>query len=50
MSSTPQSKPAEPTASATMALADDTQVPMGERAPWARSSWVNGFMQLLQDE
>jgi hypothetical protein len=31
MSSTPQSKPALPTASATMGLADMTQVPMGTR-------------------
>ena len=44
MSSTPQSKPAQPTASATMGLADETQVPMGALAPWASSSWRNGFM------
>ena len=45
MSITPQSKPAQPTASTTMGLADITQVPMGVR--WARllSSWVKGFIE-----
>ena len=44
MSTTPQSKPAWPMASATIGLAELIQVPMGGLLPAARISWLNGFI------
>ena len=44
MSSTPQSKPAVPTASATIGLADITQVPIGVFVARSASSRWNAFI------